>query len=318
MTDKLSWDEGVSIIIPTFRRPEGIKIALASVMNTPVPGRKCEIVVTDNDPDASAKNIVAQMAREATIDVRYVHVPEPGVSNARNGAMAAAKGRFIAFLDDDMEALGNWAEELIAASLKYDAGICFGPAVANMPNPDDPLNIHMMDFFSRVHNGPEGIIDDPLGTGGCLLDLNLCEMPSPPFNTDLNETGGEDDFLFEHLMAHGAKIGWAPKAKSWEHVPADRATGTYLWKRNFAFGQGPTQGEADKGWKGSFGIMKWMVVGALQTVVFAPVYKALQIMNRPAYVVYLAKTAQGLGKIFWWDGFSPRLYGLAGQKHKEA
>lgn len=317
-TKPQNWDEGVSIIIPTFKRPDGIKIALSSVMNTPIKGRVCEIVVTDNDPAASAKETVMEMARSSDIEVRYVHVPEPGVSNARNGAMAAARGRYIAFLDDDMEALGNWAAELIAVSKKYKAGICFGPAVASMPNPQDPLNVHMKDFFSRVHDGPEGIIDDPLGTGGCLLDLQLCNMPNPPFNPDLNEVGGEDDFLFEHLISHGARIGWAPKAKSWEHVPANRATGAYLWKRNFAFGQGPTQGEADKGWKGSLGIAKWMIVGALQTVVFAPVYKVLELLNRPAHVIYLAKTAQGLGKIFWWDGFSPRLYGHAGQTHKEA
>jgi len=33
--------------------------------------------------------------------ITHIHVPEPGVSNARNGALAAAKGRYILFIDDD-------------------------------------------------------------------------------------------------------------------------------------------------------------------------------------------------------------------------
>ena len=165
-------------------------------------------------------------------------------------------------------------------------------------------------------NASEGLIDEPFGTGGCLLDLSLCQLPDPVFNTDLNETGGEDDYLFKHLMRHGAKVAWSPQAKTIEHVPASRATAAYLWTRNFAFGQGPTQSEADKGLSGCVGVIKWMIIGSLQVAVFAPIYKFLQITKRPSYITFLAKTAQGVGKVFWWSGFSPKLYGVDAPEHK--
>ncbi len=308
----LNWDEGVSIIIPTFQRPEGIKISLGSVLTQSVKDRAVEIIVADNDPKGSAKETVTSFMKTSPFPIHYVHIPEPGVSNARNGAMAHAKGRFIIFLDDDMEALDDWIENLIATSLKFDAGIVFGPAIAKMPNPNDPRNPYMEPFFSRIANRKkEGIMHETLGTGGCLLDLKHCDMPSPVFDTSLNETGGEDDVLFDHLRRTGSKVAWSPEAKAWEHVPAKRATEDYIRTRNFAFGQGPTHLQALKGIKGIPGVLRFMTTGFIQLCMYAPVYLLLKATKHPAYIKYLARSARGLGKIFWWDSLSPKLYGSA-------
>ena len=305
------WTEGVSIVVPTYKRPDGIRIALNSLMGQSAGNRPVEIVVADNDPLASAKAFVTQFAETSDIEVVYKHVPEPGVSNARNGALEVTRGRFIAFLDDDMDALEGWLEELVRVSLQYEAAITFGPAIALMPNKNDPLNPYMEPFFARIADAPEGYIQKCLGTGGCLLDLSLCDMPSPVFDPIHNETGGEDDALFHHLQNHGAKVAWAIKARSYEIVPASRATPAYMWKRNFAFGQGPTQEQADKGFAGSLGIIKWMIIGALQLCVYGPLLLLFKILGKPKYIHYQNRTAQALGKIFWWGGFKQKLYGTS-------
>ena len=270
------WSEGVSIIVPTYKRPDGIRVALKSLMGQSAGERRREIIIVDNDPLASAKTFVTNFAKTSATEIIYKHVPEPGVSNARNGALDIARGRFIAFLDDDMDALPGWVDELVKVSLKYKAAITFGPARAVMPNKDDPRNPYMAPFFSRIADAPEGYIEKCLGTGGCLLDLSLCNMPSPVFNPIHNETGGEDDALFHHLISHGAKVAWAIKAESLEIVPASRATMAYMWKRNFAFGQGPTQAEADKGKDGRLGILKWMIIGGMQLGVYGPTKSDMQ------------------------------------------
>ncbi len=319
LKNKPDWREGVSIIVPTFQRPDGIEIALKSLAHQKVKDRVVEIVVADNDPAASAKEFVEMFAKSCPIEIVYVHVPQPGVSNARNGAMAKARGRFIAFLDDDMEALDGWVQSLIDTSLKLKAGIVFGPAVARMPNVGDARNPYMEPFFSRIADmDHEGIMTETLGTGGCLLDLNLCDMPSPPFDTSLNETGGEDDILFDHLRMGGTLVGWSPAAKSWEIVPAKRATPEYIWTRNFAFGQGPTHIHVNRGWKGIPGVARFMVTGTVQLLMYAPIYFGLKLLGHPAYVKYLAKTARGLGKVFWADSLSPKLYGAAVLKKPDA
>jgi len=310
MLKTANWKEGVSIVIPTYKRPDGIRIALNSLKGQSAGNRVIEIIVADNDPKGSAKGYVTRFAKTSDIEVIYKHVPEPGVSNARNGALDVARGRFIAFLDDDMVALPGWLEELVKAALKYDAAITFGPAKALMPNQEDPLNPYMAPFFSRIADAPEGYIEKCLGTGGCLLDLSLCHMPSPPFNPIHNETGGEDDALFHHLQQHGAKVAWAIKAESHEIVPASRATPAYMWKRNFAFGQGPSQEQADKGISGIFGILKWMIIGIIQLCVYGPLYLSLKTIKQPKYIHYHNRTAQALGKIFWWSSFTQKLYGV--------
>ncbi len=305
-----SWKEGVSIVVPTYKRPNGIKGALESLIGQSAAGRLVEIIVSDNDPQASAKNFVLNFAKTSSIEVIYKHVPEPGVSNARNGALSIARGRFIAFLDDDMKALPGWLDELVKASLKYKAGITFGPAIAIMPNREDPLNPYMEPFFSRIADAPEGYISKCLGTGGCLLDLSLCDMPTPVFDPIHNETGGEDDALFHHLTDKGTKVAWAIKAESHEIVPTSRATPTYMWKRNFAFGQGPSQEEADKGLSGTIGILKWMIVGLFQFFAFAPACLVLKLLGQSSYIHFQNRTAQALGKIFWWSSFKQKLYGV--------
>jgi len=311
------WAEGVSIIIPTFRRPDGIKLVLESIQHQTAGSRALEIVVADNDPEASARDFVETFAKSCDTPVVYTHIPQPGVSNARNGALDVARGRYIIFIDDDMEATDGYIDTFLRVAETYKAAIVFLPAVAAMPNPDDPLNQYMAPFFSRVfEDTPEGLVEGHLGTGGCLLDLKNCQMPEPAFDPALNEVGGEDDFLFTHLVENGAKVAWSPHALAHEHVPAKRATAEYLWTRNFAFGQGPTQEAADKGIAGIFEIIKWMCVGLVQTLINAPIYGLMRLSGQPVFMKYLAKTAQGLGKIFWWDGFTPRLYGAATLKKK--
>lgn len=309
---KQDWSEGVSIIVPTFQRPDGIEIALNSLAHQQVKGRAMEIVVADNDPAASAKDFVTKFAKTCPVEIVYVHVPDPGVSNARNGALENARGRFIIFLDDDMEALDDWAQKLVDTSLKLKAGIVFGPAVALMPNAEDKRNPYMEPFFSRIADmDHEGIMTETLGTGGCLLDLKLCDMPNPPFDTSLNETGGEDDILFDHLRQTGTLVGWSPEAKAWEIVPAKRATPEYIWTRNFAFGQGPTHIHVNRGLKGAPGVLRFMITGTIQTLMYAPVYWGLKLAGHPAWVKYMARTARGVGKVFWADSLSPKLYGAA-------
>lgn len=306
----MSFQRDISIIVPTYKRPQDITRALASAIALDTKHYSAEIIVADNDPEASAKDTVARIIKDnPEANIIYIHVPEPGVSNARNGALSCASGRFLIFLDDDMEADSLWAYELAQASEALNAAIVFGPVEAVMPEGDDPLYPHMQPLFSRTLEAQEGYIDDLLGTGGALIDQGICSLPSPAFDPSLNETGGEDDAMFAHLLGQGAKIGWAPRATAVEHIPPHRSTPAYVWTRNFAFGQGPTQNAADKGLKGSCEVLKWMCVGAVQIPIYGALYIARKIFGRADYIKAYARLSQAVGKIMWFDGFSPRLYG---------
>lgn len=300
-----------SIIIPTYKRPKDIIRALKSVANQHVDGINIDIIIADNDPEASAKStITAYIKNYKSKNITYTHVPNPGVSNARNGALEITNSRYILFLDDDMEATEHWARELISTSTAYKAAICFSPIDAIMPTCKNPIYPYIQPLFSRKHQNHSGIIPVTFGTGGCLIDRELCTLPTPAFNPDMNETGGEDNVLFEYLLTQNINVAWAASASTYEHVPLHRTTSQYVWKRQFAYGQSPCQDAATRGLKGTFGIIKWMLIGCIQTILRFPPYFGLKVLNKPQSITAYAKLAQAVGKIFWWGNFTPKFYGL--------
>jgi glycosyltransferase involved in cell wall biosynthesis len=300
----------LSIIIPTYKRPDMLARALASVEAETVDGLNIEIVIADNDPKASAKEFATQKISSSDSNIVYIHVPEPGVSNARNSALANARGRYILFLDDDMEACSPWAQSMFDAAQKFDAALVFGPVNAVMPDPSDPFLDKMRPLFSRQSRGEDGIIERGIGTGNCFIDREKAILPIPAFDTSLNQTGGEDDALFRRLEKQDIRIAWTNKAVTLEHVPASRATLNYVWRRNFAFGQTPTHEAASKGLSGLPSVIFWMCVGGAQTLLFGFRYALSKLMGKPESVLNLGRMAQGVGKIFWADRLAPKFYGL--------
>ncbi len=303
-------DTLISIVIPTYKRPAALIRLLKSIDGSRVEGFDVEIVVADNDPLASAHDVMTDFIKTSQSPITHIHVPEPGVSNARNGALHAAKGRYILFIDDDMEADLSWAQTLAHCAMALDATLAFGPAVAVMPEQDHPLFDYMQPLFCRVRDYETGLIDEGIATGNCFLDRGKESLPSPVFDPALNQSGGEDDALFDHLMNQGAKVAWIKAATTLEHVPESRATLSYVWRRNFAWGQGPTQHEADKGLRGIPGIFKWMIVGLFQAIVYAILWSATKLFRHPKAVHHLGRIAQGVGKVFWTKRLSPKLYGV--------
>ena len=102
----------VSVLVPTFRRPDSLVRALDSLARqTRAPD---EIIVADNAPEAGARRAVETFAGRAPCPVVYVHAANPGVANARNTGFAAARHALIAQLDDDESAGPDWLAQLLA------------------------------------------------------------------------------------------------------------------------------------------------------------------------------------------------------------
>ena len=296
----------IAIVIPTFRRPDDLSRLLASIHADIGARDDVRLIVADNDAQGSARAAVQAFTASTGRAVDYAVEAEPGVSNARNNAMRRVNCRWVLFLDDDMEVVPPYLDPLQRAAQSLGTAITFAPAVARLPDGVERWAPWLSPLFSRVMDGPTRVVTQTLGTGGCLVDLQGIALPSPVFDTALNEVGGEDDAFFAHVIAQGGTVGWCAEAKAWEHVPAHRATRRYLWSRHFAFGQTPSREAADRS---ALGVAKWMAVGLAQAAVHAPLYLIKRVAGRPSQIAHLGRLAQGVGKVFWWDSLSPRLYG---------
>ena len=300
----------VSIVIPTMRRPDALMRAARSALAQIGGDMTLELVVVDNDPDASARAAVQTLADSGAMPVSYAHAPEPGVANARNVGVAASRGRFIAFLDDDEDAPRDWLAALIAVQKQFDADAVFGPVRARVPDTIQRHRAYFESFFSRL--GPDQACTILSGPGcGCSLVRREALPSDQPFSPTRNGTGGEDDLLFAQMKAEGARFAWAPDAWVWEDPEPARLTLDYTLKRAFAYGQGPNSAAAARGVAGWPIIPVWTGVGAAQLLVHGAICGFGALIGSPRTAQSLDRAARGLGKILWFPPFKIGFYGRA-------
>lgn len=302
--------DDIAVLIPTLRRPDSLARAVRSLFTQAgVAGRIREIVVADNDPTGSAAPVVAALRVGAPVPVIYVHAPTPGVATARNAALAATTAPLVAFLDDDEEASSGWLAGLAEVHERFGADVTFGAIQGQAPDAAAWLRPYLEDFFSRRGPDQAGLVGEPYGCGASLMTRAVA-LPGPaPFDPVADQSGGEDDVLFAALAARGGRFAWAPAALAYEHAPAHRATLGYALRRAFAYGQGPSQACARaRDW---VGVAKWSAVGAVQAAVFGALAGLLWIARRPSRAQTLDRAARGVGKLCWFRGLEPKLYGAA-------
>jgi GT2 family glycosyltransferase len=106
----------LTIVIPTFRRREPLRRALAALAAQSVDGKRFEAIVVD-DPfeDDSAEVAACIAAAERPFAVRHMHRPTPGnVSAARNAGWRASSSPLVLFLGDDILAERDLVAEHLA------------------------------------------------------------------------------------------------------------------------------------------------------------------------------------------------------------
>jgi glycosyltransferase involved in cell wall biosynthesis len=97
-----------SIVIPTYDRPDLLGRALASIRRQTVP--ELEVVVVD---DASPEPIEPRVEASGIERLRVVRqAVNRGSAAARNEGIRAARGSWIAFLDDDDELMPRFLERM--------------------------------------------------------------------------------------------------------------------------------------------------------------------------------------------------------------
>ena len=296
----------VTVVIPTLDRPECLRRALASVLSqTGLDDFALEIVVVDNSRSGGA---MAGLAGDA---VRWVHAPNPGVANARNAGVKAARGRWVAFLDDDEEASSRWLAHLLAVARRTGADAVFGPIEGRAEGGREIGAFSP--YFSRRIDRADGAdvtaLAAYLGTNNSLFDRARCFACADPFDVALNESGGEDSLLLFRLRRDGRRFAWAAQADVVEWAPPRRLTWSYVRRRKFLSGQIRVfvrHMAAPRRWDV---VALWMSLGLAQFVLAGAASLALRL-----FAPHRARRAQatafgGLGKVFWLRSFRPALYG---------
>ena len=121
----------VSIIIPTYKRPDRLDRAISSCLNQSYSDIEIIVVDDNNDGDDYRRETEQLMAKYTSYArIRYIkHMKNSNGSAARNTGIANSIGEFITFLDDDDEIAPTKIEKQVQAlnSLGDDYGVvCCG------------------------------------------------------------------------------------------------------------------------------------------------------------------------------------------------
>jgi len=225
----------VSICCSTFRRPAGLARLLRSLRSLDPASPSHEVIVVDNDADASAQPVV-EAARLEGMEVKYTIEPARGIARARNRSLELAAGEYIAFIDDDEEAAPRWLLELWREVVRSGAEGGIGP-VLPVFSPGAPRWLVEGGFFERERL-PTGtpLTAKMTRMGNALVARRpLIALPGP-FDERYNFTGGEDGDVFTRLIGAGCRFVAVDSAIVLEHLTPRRTTMRWLLKRRVRTG----------------------------------------------------------------------------------
>lgn len=117
-----------SVVITTYNRPKALPVVLEALAQQEFPRDRFEVVVVDDGSDVAVQPIVDGFA--SRLQVQSLRQPNGGPAAGRNLGIRHAKGRFIAFTDDDCAPTVNWLAAL-ARAFDQHPGCMIGGRMVN-------------------------------------------------------------------------------------------------------------------------------------------------------------------------------------------
>ncbi len=237
MASEINDEVEVSVVIPTYNRSALLRDAVASVLaqdaQTPF-----DIVIVDNNSQDDTESVARALVGAHPGKVHYVRETQQGNAHARNCGVQAARGRIIAFIDDDVAVERDWLTTLANALRSHPEMSFVGgrvlPQWSGPPpswlTPDHWSPLALLDY------GPEELIisgDRPRG----LLTANIAFRRSvfagigsfsPHLQRVKNMIGSMEDTEFLMRVCRSGKQGlYLPQMVARAPVEAERLSKAY-------------------------------------------------------------------------------------------
>lgn len=238
----------LSIIIATYNRSASLVRTLESIVRQSADVALWEcVVVNNNSTDDTAQRFAEFAAAHPHFSLRMVDEPKQGLSNARNGGIAAAQGQYIAIIDDDETVEESFAASYIEFFEAFPSAVAAGGAV--IPRYDNqkpkwlsryteqmianPLDLDVVVTLFPSHRVPAGgnmafrrEVFEQVGVFNPLLGRNGVSL-----------VGGEENDLFARLRRCGHPLYFVPNAAIYHHIPDEKLTDDYFDRLSFNVGR---------------------------------------------------------------------------------
>jgi GT2 family glycosyltransferase len=232
-----------SIIIPTYDRPAQLAACLQALARLDYHRDRFEVLVVDDGSQTPPETVVTSFRDR--LDVTLLAQPHAGPAAARNCGAARAKGRFLAFTDDDCMPAPGWLQSLAARFASTPDQIIGGRTLnALSDNLYSTTSQTIIEVVYAYYN------TDP--NQASFFASNNLAVPADRFRAigGFDETfmTSEDRELCDRWLHHSYRMTYAPEAVVYH---AHALTLRTFWRQHFRYGRGAFrfhQTRARRGW----------------------------------------------------------------------
>ena len=219
----------LSVIVPTCNRSTPLARCLAGLDRQSLPSTEFEVIVVDDS--GSAEDVEVLPEDTGILHLKLIrHHQNSGAAAARNTGADAARGPFLAFVDDDCVPESEWASRLTDLLPDSDGAALVGAVLVAEPQPS----------CDRVTQ----LLSDPMDAGdGTLVRAQTANLAVPAdgfaavggFDESYRGAGYEDYDFCQRWRASGRLILAAPGA-----IVLHRRDTTFgmFWRQHFRYGRG--------------------------------------------------------------------------------
>jgi len=241
----------ISVVVCTRNRAGPLRALLASFAALRVPpGLAWELLIVDNGSTDDTAAVV--MGHQDRLPIRCVREETPGLSNARNRGVAAARGRLICWTDDDVEIDPDWLAAYAEAARAHPEATVFGGRIEPRLLPPTP------DWFSRLLGlwpisdivaardfGDQQVALDfdkglvPWGANYAITRQAQLDHPYDPHLgvSPLQRRSGEETQAMFEIMGGGATGWWVPGSRVFHLYPPRRQSRSYFHEHYVGIGE---------------------------------------------------------------------------------
>jgi len=214
----------IAVGVITYKRNRMLKNALMSIAALKTPDfATVEVIVVDNDENASAKEVVYGLESSFPFRLYYLIEEKRGIPFARNKIIEKAikiKATELAFIDDDEIVERNWLQALYNYYKKNDCDAVAGPVEPILPK-DMAKWLKLSKYYQR-RKETTGTQVSWAGTGNILFSMDVFTRYGLRFDWRFASTGSTDTLLTRQLTERGGIILWLDEVLVREEFPRSK------------------------------------------------------------------------------------------------
>jgi glycosyltransferase involved in cell wall biosynthesis/predicted DCC family thiol-disulfide oxidoreductase YuxK len=229
-TQQLNRPCDVSIVVSTHNRADMLRQCVEALEHQDSGPWSYEIIIVDNASTDGTAGVIADLLAHGA-PILALREPRAGVSHGRNTGVGAARGRIVAFTDDDIRVAPDWVSR-IARAFEDEPGVeCIGGPVRPLWSARPPA------WLDRRHWSPLSVTDygdEPFEINAdhprCLLTSNMAFRRAA-----LDRIGGfspefprsQDHELQIRFWLNGGRARYVPDLVVHTVVPESRMRADY-------------------------------------------------------------------------------------------